>query len=100
MISAPPRPVTHFAQSMITQYQAEARRRWPHATIQGTGPFAVVVSCYPSSGVWLFPTRLEAKSLAAKMDAEGCGHAFCTKRHLQTHLDISVPDVVEELGYE
>ena len=85
---------------MLSESQAEVRRRWPHASpVQGDGPFAVIVSCWPNCGVWLYPTALEAKSHFYQINAKGCGHAHCTKKHRFTEIE-TVPHVAEELGYE
>jgi hypothetical protein len=53
-------------------YQPAARRLWPHATIEGNGPFVSLVECFPNKAARLFHSEREAREESLRP----CRHAF------------------------
>ena len=60
-----------------SDYVRAARKRWPQATVEGDGSFALVSYCPQAKHVRLYELYLEAAALVA----QPCPHAFCKREH-------------------
>jgi hypothetical protein len=74
-------------------YRDFARRKWPLATLDGDGPWCVLISCWEYKGVRLFKTKPEAVYELARINANGCTDMRCIRSegHRIVFLDCTPP---------
>jgi len=66
-----------MAEVKPSPWQQAAQKRWPSASIEGDGPFALHAACSDAGHVRLFHFAIEARNGVY----ERCSHAFCKMQH-------------------